>query len=121
MIAYSTDEQNRIFEITINGRIDKEDFSPLIADLERKIAEWGDVRVLKIVKSVGSITPAVLVDDLKFGAKHFRSFTRVAAVTDNAWVSKVAAALGPLFPGDVKVFGADELAEARRWLVAGHG
>jgi len=55
-------------------------------------------------------------DDTKVGLRHFTAWERVAVVTDVGWIRAGMKMFGFVIPGQVRVFGNGELAEARRWV-----
>jgi hypothetical protein len=59
-----------------------------------------------------------LLADVKQGfsnLKHLRAFKRTAVVSDKEWIAHTIHALGWMIPGEVAVFGLDELEDAKRW------
>ncbi len=65
----------------------------------------------------GYDTSAVLAD-ASVGIGQWRSFERIAVVTDTDWVRHAVHLFGPLIPGDVRVFRVTETDAARAWLTA---
>jgi len=62
--------------------------------------------------------PGGLFADFKQGfstLKHIRAFKRTAVVSDKEWVAHTMHALGWMIPGEVAVFGMDELEAAKQW------
>lgn len=55
-------------------------------------------------------------DDARVGLQHLSAWERVAIVTDVGWLCTAMKALGFIMPGDFRVFGNAEFAEARKWL-----
>ena len=60
-----------------------------------------------------------MVEDLKlgFGAlfRHHSAFKRIAIVTDKEWVAHTLHALSWMVPGELALFGLDELERAKEW------
>ncbi|MFM9735995.1 SpoIIAA family protein, partial [Streptomyces niveiscabiei] len=63
--------------------------------------------------------PGGLAEDLKvgFGAlfKHHSEFKRIAVVSDKAWVAHTLHAVAWMIPGELQIFGIDELDRAKEW------
>jgi hypothetical protein len=57
-----------------------------------------------------------LWDDSVFGLRHWRDFSRIAVVTDHAWVSGVVNIFKPFFHGDVRLFELSDLPAAKDWV-----
>jgi len=55
-------------------------------------------------------------DDARVGLQHLKAWERVAVVTDVGWVRTTMKALGFVIPGEFRLFGNSEFAEARQWL-----
>ena len=63
--------------------------------------------------------PGGFVEDLKLGfgtvLPHHSAFKRIAIVSDKDWVAHVLHALAWMIPGDLAVFGLEELDRAKEW------
>ena len=62
--------------------------------------------------------PGGLLADIKQGfstLKHLRAFKRTAVVTDKEWMVHATHALAWMIPGEVEVFGLDQLDAAKQW------
>ncbi len=53
-----------------------------------------------------------------FGLTHLHSWGRIALVSDNEWLRRGVSAFGWLTPGELRMFGADELEAAKTWIAA---
>jgi hypothetical protein len=60
-----------------------------------------------------------LVEDLKPGLgtvfRHHSAFKRIAVVSDKEWVAHTLHALAWMVPGELGLFGLDELDRAKEW------
>jgi hypothetical protein len=83
-------------------------------------AEAGEVRLLfEIGAGFGMEAGAVIEDaktGLKLGIGHMKAWKRTAIVTDVDWIRKAIKAFGFMAPGDVRVFGLEELGGAKVWV-----
>jgi stage II sporulation SpoAA-like protein len=63
--------------------------------------------------------PGGLVEDIKLGLgtvlPHHSAFKRIAVVSDKEWVAHTLHALAWMVPGELAVFGLDELERAKEW------
>jgi hypothetical protein len=57
-------------------------------------------------------------EDTKLGLGHLRSWERIAVVGDADWLRHAIHGLGWIVPGEVRVFGTDELDSAREWVTS---
>ena len=48
-------------------------------------------------------------------AKHHSAFKRIAVVSDKSWVAHALHAFAWMMPGELAVFGLDELDRAKQW------
>ena len=60
-----------------------------------------------------------LIEDLKLGLgaliQHHSAFKRIAVVSDKDWVVHALHAFAWMVPGELKLFGLDELERAKEW------
>ena len=62
--------------------------------------------------------PGGLLADIKQGSStmtDLRALTRTAVVTGKEWIAHTLHALGWMIPGEVALFGLDELEAAKKW------
>ena len=58
-----------------------------------------------------------LWDDAAFGLKHWREFSRIAVVTETAWLRAALTMFSPFFPTEIRLFKISELDAAKDWIV----
>ena len=80
---------------------------------------WRDK--IRLYYELGSRFPGSGWDDLDLGFEHASRCERIAIVTDIAWVRLTVKAIRFLIPGEIRVFGTLEAAEARAWITARPG
>ncbi|MBU3750716.1 MAG: STAS/SEC14 domain-containing protein [Mycobacterium sp.] len=104
--------------IRISGRVSADDFAQFKPALDRMM----DAEEIRFVEVIGpdydGFGPGGLLADFKQSfstLKHLRAFKRTAVVSDKEWVAHMMHALGWMIPGEVAVFGMDELEDAKRW------
>jgi hypothetical protein len=100
------------------GRITGEDYRTVLTPaVDRATSEGGKARLmLDLGEGFEGYDASAVVADTGVGIEHFRSFERVAVVTDADWIRRAIHLFGPLIPGDVRVFRASEEADARDWI-----
>ena len=59
-----------------------------------------------------------LWDDGRFGMTHWRDFSRIAVVTEHAWLRSVISMFAPFMHGEVRLFDLSGLPAAKEWIVA---
>lgn len=106
--------------IRVSGRLtgaEIREFKPVIAELAKPGQE---VRIVEVIDSdYQGFGPGGLVEDLKLGLgtvlPHHPAFKRIAVVTDKEWIAHTLHALAWLVPGELALFGLDEIDRARQW------
>jgi hypothetical protein len=119
MIEVLPDMPAGVAGIRVSGRLlgdDLREFKPAMEDL----LETGEIRLVEVIASdYEGFGPGGLVEDLKvgFGAlfQHHSAFKRIAVVTDKQWVAHTLHALAWMVPGELALFGLDELERAKEW------
>ena len=105
--------------IRVSGRIrgdDLRDFKPTMDDMLNS----GEIRIVEVIApDYEGFGPGGLVQDLKLGlgalVRHHAAFKRIAVVSDKEWISHALHAVGWMVPGELKMFGLDELEQAKTW------
>jgi len=119
MIDVLSDMPAGVTGIRVSGRLcgdDLREFEPSMA----KVLKNGEIRIVEVIASdYEGFGPGGLVEDLKvgFGAllHHHSAFKRIAVVTDKEWVAHTLHALAWMVPGELALFGLDDLERAKEW------
>ena len=119
MIELLPDMPEGVIGIRASGRLrgdELRDFKPTIEEL----IKTGEIRIVEVIASdYEGFGPGGLIEDLKLGfgtvLPHHSAFKRIAVVSDKDWVAHVLHALAWMIPGDLAVFGLDELERAKEW------
>jgi SpoIIAA-like len=103
------------------GRVTGDEYRETLLPPMREAAEAGEVRlVFAAGPNFESFEPGALLEDTKTGVRlglgHMSSWKRTALVTDVDWISKALHMFGWMSPGEVRVFGLDELEAAKEWV-----
>jgi SpoIIAA-like len=119
MIDILPDMPSGVTGFRVSGRLRGDDlrqFKPAMDNLVKN----GEIRIVEVIASdYEGFGPGGLVEDLKvgFGAlfHHHSAFKRIAVVTDKDWVAHTLHALAWMVPGELALFGLDELERAKEW------
>jgi hypothetical protein len=102
------------------GRVTKRDYDEILTPKVDEIA--GRCRQLRCYYELGvefsGFDAGAAWEDFRLGMEHFAHWERVAVVSDLDWIRLAVSAFRFLLPGQVRVFGTSDLAEARRWIGA---
>jgi hypothetical protein len=119
MIELLPDMPEGVTGIRVSGRLrgdDLRDFRPAMEEM----LNTGEIRIVEVIApDYEGFGPGGFVEDLKLGfgsvLSHHSAFRRIAVVSDKDWVTHVLHALAWMIPGDLAVFGLDELERAKEW------
>lgn len=107
---------SNIVEIVVDGAFTRADFERTRSVIEDAIARHGNVRVLEVIRTLGTIEPSALWEDLKFAPKHMKDFSHAAVVAEQRWIEWLTVAFSPLISAEIRYFKPEHLEEARRWI-----
>ena len=105
--------------IRVSGRLrgdDLREFKPAMEDLLKS----GEIRIVEVIApDYEGFGPGGLIEDLKLGLgaliQHHSAFKRIAVVSDKDWVVHALHAFAWMVPGELALFGLDELERAKEW------
>ncbi|BBY58019.1 SpoIIAA family protein [Mycolicibacterium sarraceniae] len=106
--------------IAVSGRMSGADLLAFKPTMDELLASGEDIRIVEVISSdYEGFGPGGLVEDLKLGlgtlfTRH-AAFKRVAVVSDKEWVVHTVHLVGWLVPGELAMFGLDELEAAKQW------
>ena len=120
MIDYLSDMPEGTLGVRVSGRVSREDFRNLEPVL-RKTAEAGEVRIVEVIgPDYEGLEPSAVFEDLRVGLEffiaHHAALKRVAIVTDTEWIVRAIHLFVWMVPGEVRVFGLEELEQAKDWV-----
>ncbi len=119
MIEMLPDMPEGVSGIRVSGRVrgdELREFKPAMEGL----FNTGEIRIVEVVApDYEGFGPGGLIEDLKlgFGAliEHHSAFKRIAVVSDKEWVGHALHAFAWMVPGELALFGLDELELAKEW------
>ncbi|HEY0227054.1 MAG TPA: STAS/SEC14 domain-containing protein [Mycobacterium sp.] len=119
MIEVLPDLPDGVTGIRVSGRLIGDDLRGFKPRME-ELVKAGEIRIVEVIASdYEGFGPGGLVADLKlgFGAlfQHHSAFKRIAVVSDKEWVAHTLHALAWMVPGELALFGLDELGRAKEW------
>jgi hypothetical protein len=116
MITELTDLPAGVIGFEASGKLRAEDYRDVLLPAIERAASKGGVRLVIVVRDFDGLTAGALWQDLSMGVEHWRSWRRVALVTDIEWMSHMTAMFGWMTPGDVKHFRLAERDAAIAWV-----
>lgn len=117
MITVTDYPGTNVIEFFVDDGVSKADFDLVAKKIDAIIDMYGDVRLIEVVEKIGSVEPAALWADLKFGPSHLKYFTHVAVVADKKWIEWVTKMSRPFLSAQLRTFTMKQLPDARVWIV----
>lgn len=119
MIEMLSDMPEGVTGIRVSARLRGDGLRQIKPAMDQML-ETGDIRIVEVISSdYQGFGPGGLVEDLKLGfgtvLQHHSSFKRIAIVSDKEWVAHTLHALAWMVPGELAIFGLDELERAKEW------
>ena len=119
MIEVLPDMPEGVTGIRVSGRVTGDALREFKSTMEQ-LLKTGEIRIVEVIApDYEGFGPGGFVEDLKLGfgtvLPHHSAFRRIAVVSDKDWVAHVMHALAWLIPGELAVFGLDELERAKEW------
>jgi hypothetical protein len=115
MLAMTTDENNGLVELTVDGRIERADFERVVAEFERLLETHKQLNVVEVIRNFEGIDPSLWWQDVRWSFGHIHRFARAAVVTDSGWIGPVTRAVGALLPSEIRTYPLADIAAARLW------
>jgi len=100
------------------GRVTRSDYDEvLIPKVNEVVARHDKIRCYyELGADFGGFDAGAAWEDFRLGIGNLTRWQRVAIVTDVDWLRMTMRFFRFLVPGEVRVFGTAEAAEARRWI-----
>ena len=117
-ITYAEDDAGKSVEITVTGRVTKEDYDQVIGPMQDFIDRHGEVKLIEVIESFEGFEPSVLWPGIRFDIKNLRHISHVAIVSDIGWISPISKAAGAFMSTKLRTFEMSELEAARDWIKA---
>ncbi len=118
MVEVQERSDDKVVEVTVSGKLTKEDYGHFAPIVEAAIQRSGKLRMLVVMHDFHGWTAGALWEDVKFDWHHFRDIERLALVGERRWEAGMAVFCKPFTTARVKYFDHSALDEARQWITA---
>jgi hypothetical protein len=102
------------------GKLTVADYRDVLEPVLREAAESGEIRMVFQLTDFKGLEPGAWYQDVKtglgLGLGHHSAWKRSAIVTDIEWVGKAFEMFAWITPGEVLVWGLDQLEQAKTWV-----
>jgi hypothetical protein len=116
MIKLLEDLPPGVVGFEVGGVVHATDYRDVVLPALERAGATGEIRFLIVIPDFKGMSGGALWEDLKVGFQHFRSWKRIALVTDIEWMSYLTMLFGWMTPGEVKVFGLAGRDDAIAWV-----
>ena len=119
MIEVLQDMPPGVSGLRVSGKVTGDEIKQFMPEMEKLLGS-GEVRIVEVIApDYEGFGHGGLVEDLKQGfgtlIGHHSAFKRIAIVTDKEWVGHTVHLVGWMVPGELEVFGLDDLERAKQW------
>ena len=116
MIEKLKQSSGKVVGVKLVDKITDQDFKSFIPEVEKLIAEHGNIRLLVIVDYPERFEPKATWDDLVFWVKDAKYIERLAIVGQKDWEKWLALLEKPFLKTEVKYYNTSRLQDAWSWL-----
>ncbi len=119
MIEKLTDMPEGVIGFRVSGRLAGDELREFTPVIEQSLAS-DELRIVEVIASdYEGFGSGGLAEDLKLGFgmlfQRHSAFKKIAVVTDKEWVAHTLHALSWMVPGEIAMFGLNELERAKTW------
>jgi hypothetical protein len=118
-VELRAEEGSNVLEVTLSGKLTREDYEAFVPEVERLIKEHGRLRMLCHLKDFHGWTMGALWEDMKFDWRHFSDIERLALVGDKRWEAGMATFCKPFTQATVQYFDVSDESKAVNWIHEG--
>jgi hypothetical protein len=117
MIRVLEDLPGNVVGIEAIGRVTDDDYEKVLVPAVKAALDANEkIRFIYVLpEEFEGWTPGALWQDAKLGIKDITHWQKIAIVGDRDWLRHMVTAFGWMMPGEVRVFGLDELEAAKEW------
>ena len=109
--------KNELIAISINGKIEKEDYDKINPMIEKTLKEYGKFKLYIQLDNIEGMEPSAFLEDVKTYLKHFSDVSKIAVVGESDWQKMWADLASPFVSGELKFFRHAEVVDARDWIM----
>ena len=105
-----------VVEITLSGKLHREDYAKFVPEVDRLVKEHGKVRMLVRLTGFHGWTLGAVWEDIKFDLRHFAHIDRLALVGEKKWEHGMAVFCKPFTTAKVRYFDVADADQAAAWV-----
>jgi len=106
--------------VRVLGQVTKEDYEQtLVPALDKVAKEFNHINFLMVFETdIKNFTYGAWMQDAKVSLKHFAKWNKIAVVSDQKIVEKIAHVFSFISPAESKGFAASDVEIAKAWVAA---
>ncbi len=111
---------DNVVGINASGEVDANDYDTvLVPAIKSALKKHDRIRLLyQPTPEFAGFTPGAMWDDANLGLSHWKSFEKVAVVTDVHWVAHAIRMFAFAWPAPIRVFSNKQQPVAGKWIAA---
>jgi hypothetical protein len=120
MLQIMGDVPAHVVGVRAVGKVTEEDYKQsLVPALETASKEFGEINFLMIFETdLGNFSYGAWMQDAKVSLKHFAKWNKIAIVSDQKIVERLAHVFNFISPADAKGFPVSDIELAKNWVAA---
>ena len=119
MLQLMNDVPAHVVGIRALGNVTKEDYETTFVPAIERAAKNGEINFIMVFETdLSNITYGAWMQDAKMSIKHFGKWNKVAIVSDQKYVEKLAYIFNYLSPAEAKGFPVSDIEIAKAWVAA---
>ena len=116
MIELEVKPDGGIVNVTLTGKLHREDYATFSPRVEELIRKRGKLRMLVEMHDFHGWDMGALWEDIKFDVKHFADIERVAFIGDKKWEKGMSVFCKPFTTAKIRYFESGQEEQAAQWL-----
>jgi stage II sporulation SpoAA-like protein len=122
MIERIDDVSAGVIGLRASGKLTKDDYETVLELALKGAIDSGEARVLFVLPDFDGLEPEAWLEDVKTGLgvelKNRSAWKRFALVSGVDWITTSMGLFAWAMPGEIAVYGMDQLDEAKEWVAA---
>ena len=120
MLQIMKDVPGNVVGVRALGKVTEEDYKQsLVPALENASKKSGEINLLMIFETdLGNFTYGAWMQDAKLSLKHFAKWNKIAIVSDQKIVERLAHVFNFISPAEAKGFPVSDIELAKLWVAA---
>jgi hypothetical protein len=122
MVERMEDMPSGTVGLRASGKLSRDDYRDVLEPGLQEAIDSGEARVIFVLTDFDGLEPGAWLEDAKTGLgvelAHRKEWKRLAVVTDVDWVAKAMHLFAWAMPGELAIYGLDELDDAKSWAAA---